>query len=440
MKQLQDIQATAQRSKSRTMSTSATAKKGKSVQTAKLNELSRNVVEYFKDSDAILITSKEELHDYISRVIEAGECAIDTETTGLDRQYDWIVGTSIYYYGGKEAYIPCKHRLPIFETLYPQQLTYEEVGEEYQRLVDAKVKTDWANADFDLAMIYKDFKVDFMNVVYWDVISAWRTLKENEPKKDLKHLYNKYVMNGVGDPKKFSDFFTPELFPYCRPEVAKLYAAHDAKITYELKQWQMPYVIKDHPKCIKHGLQAVADLCWHVEMPMIKVCQELHRNGMYIDQDMANILKKRYGDSLKAEYDKLYTMLDDALENATITPKKPRPFVSVRDFNPNSTPHVSWLCYDFLMFDPGKKASTDKDVLRTFNHPIVNQILKIRSLVTLISTFVEKIPNSVGPDGRIHGDFLSCGADTGRMSSRNPKRAYWGCKIRLIQGRVAQAA
>lgn len=419
MAQMQEIQDAAKKSKARS-APSIAQKKGKSVQISKLDELSKNVIEYFQDSDAILITTKEELHDYITKVIEFGECAIDTETTGLDRQYDWILGTSIYYEGGKEAYIPCKHRLPIFETLYPEQLSYEDVGEEYQRLVDAKVKTDWANADFDLAMIKKDFKVDFMDVVYWDVISAWRTLKENEPKKDLKHLYNKYVMKGVGDPKKFSDFFTPDLFPYCKPEVAKLYAAHDAKITYELKKWQMPYVTKDNPKCIQHGLQAVADLCWYVEMPMIKVCQELHRNGMYIDQDMANILKKRYGDALKVEYDKLYSMLEDAFDNATVTPKNPKPFVSVRDFNPNSTPHVSWLCYDFLMFDPGKKASTDKDVLRTFNHPIVNQILRIRSLVTLISTFVEKIPNSVGPDGRIHGDFLSCGADTGRMSSKSP--------------------
>ena len=57
------------------------------------------------------------------------------------------------------------------------------------------------------------------------------------------------MLKGKGDPKKFSDFFTAQLFPYCKPEVAKLYAANDAKITYELFKWQLPYVTKDHPKC-----------------------------------------------------------------------------------------------------------------------------------------------------------------------------------------------
>ena len=427
-KKAKEIEELAKRSKERAMPVKQ--KKTKNVSSALLDEISKNVIEYFKESEAILITTKEELHDYITKVIEVGECAIDTETTGLDRQNDTIVGTSIYYDGGVEAYIPCRHLIPIFETPYANQLTYEEVDEEYQRLVDAGVKTDWANADFDLAMIYKDFKVDFIDTVYYDVITAWRVLKENEPDKALKVLYNKYVLKGHGDPKKFSDFFSPELFPYCRPEVAKLYAANDAKITYELKQWQLPYVTKTDPKCIKNNLQAVADLVWHVEFPMIKVCQMLHRNGMYIEPSTAEILKKRYGDALAKEYDILYQMIDETLSNPALVPKKPKPFGEIREFNPNSTPHVSWLCYDLLGFDPGKKASTDKEILRTFNHPITNQILKIRSLVTLISTFVEKIPNSVGRDGRLHGNFNSIGADTGRMSSYNPKQAYWGYKIR----------
>lgn len=414
---MQQITQSAMRSKARSEPTSS---KKKSVSSAQLEEISKVVQEYFKDSKAVLVTSREQLHDYITDVIGTGECAIDTETTGLDLQRDTIVGTSIYHPNGVEIYIPCKHILPIFETLYPGQLTYEDVGAEYQRLVDAKVLTDWANADFDLAMLFKDFGVDFMPVMYWDVIAAWRTLKENEPDKALKVLYNKYVLKGHGNPKKFSDFFSPTLFPYCRPEIAGLYAANDSKITYELKEWQMPYVTKSNPKCIKAGLQAVSDLVWNVEMPMISVCQTLHRNGMYIDQDMAKILQKRYGDALNAEYDKMYKLLDEVLSNPQYVASKPKPFSETREFNPNSTPHVKWLCYDFLHFEAGKKASTDKDVLRTFNHPLINQILKIRSFITLISTFVEKIPNSVGSDGRIHCDFLSCGADTGRMSSRNP--------------------
>ena len=435
--QLSVINEVAQRSKSR----ASPVKKTKSnVSVTKLEEISRNVLEYFADSEAELIESKEQLHDYITKCIEAGICAIDTETTGLDRLRDHIVGTSIYYPGGVEVYIPSKHLTPLFDELYNGQLTYEEIGEEYQRLVDSGVKTTWANADFDLAMIFKDFKVDMMDTFYYDVITAWRCLKENEPKNGLKELYNKYVMRGKGDPKKFSDFFSPELFPYCNPSVAKLYAAHDARITYELMEWQLPFVTKDNPKCIKNNLQAIADLVWHVEFPMVRVCQMMHRRGMYIEQSMADVLRKKYADMLQKEHEKLYSILRELLEDTSHVAKKPKPFATVEEFNPNSTPHVQWLVYDFLQLGDGKSKSTDKTVLSTFNTPVTEQILKIRSLVTLISTFVEKLPNSVSDQGRIHCTFKAIGAATGRMSSADPKPAYWGHKIRLTHGRAAIAA
>ena len=187
-------------------------------------------------------------------------CGIDTETTGTDVVHDTIVGASLYYPGGVECYIPCKHIVPIFDTPYKNQLTYEEVGQELQLFVNAGTKMIFANANFDIAVIYKDFKVDMIPVMYYDVIHAWRCLKENEKKNGLKELYAKYVLHGNGDPKKFSDFFNPKLFPFSRPEVAKLYAANDAKITYELFMWQLPYVTKSHPKCQKHHLEKIADL------------------------------------------------------------------------------------------------------------------------------------------------------------------------------------
>ena len=83
-------------------------------------------------------------------------------------------------------------------------------------------------------MIYKDFKVDTIPAFYYDVILAWRCIQENEKDNTLKGLYAKYVKEGKVDPQKFSDFFPVKLFPYCKPEIAALYAANDARITYEL--------------------------------------------------------------------------------------------------------------------------------------------------------------------------------------------------------------
>lgn len=410
--------------------------------TNEIAEMSQKVIDYFEDSEAILISDAESLHEYVTKLIDAGICSLDTETTGLDRVKDYIVGASLYYPGGVECYIPMKHRVPIFDEICRGQLTYEAVQKEFQRIVDNGVKTVFANADFDLSMVYKDIKVDFNSVCYYDVILAWRCLKEDERDNSLKVLYNKYVLKGKGDPMKFNDFFSPQLFPYCKPEVAKLYAAHDAKITYELYQWQLPFITKDHPKCKKHHLEAIADLIWNVEFPLIKVCQNMHRTGVYLDKEVASTLVVKYNTQLAEEKAKLATMIDDILDKSSFhpSPMQKVPFKSGKDFLPTSTMHVKHLIYTVMGLSQGKGGtSTDKEVLAEFNLPVTNQILKVRSINTLISTFVDKLPKATTPDSRIHCRFNQVGAATGRMSSADPRGVYgasWGHKIQLIQGRA----
>ena len=387
-----------------------------------LNEISDLVVSYFKDSNAILITDKESLSSYIDAIIEFGYAGIDTETTGLDRIHDHLVGASLYVPGKPEAYIPMKHLVPIFEVPYKGQLSYEEVAEEFKRIEESNVKLIFANADFDLSFIFKDLHVDFCDRCYYDVILAWRCMKENEPKNDLKSLYNKYVLKGKGDPMKFSDFFTPSLFPFCKPSVASLYAANDAKITYELFKWQLPYCTEDNPKCKRAHLEAVSRLIWGVEFPLIKVCQKMHRTGMYLDMDVAKVIQKRYKTKREKEVEKLQSMVQEIIDNSSVpTSFNSRPpFLRGKDFNPNSPPHVKYLLYTLMGIPKGRSESTDKNFLNELNLPVTNQILKVRSLNVLINTFVDKMPNAVAPDGRIHAQFKQIGADTGRLSSAEP--------------------
>ena len=382
-----------------------------------IEESTRMVLEYFKDSPAILVNTVADLHDYVDRAIKFGYCGIDTETTGLDRIHDTIVGFSLYFPDGVECYIPCKHIVPVFDVSYKNQLSYEECGKELQRFVDAGTRMIFANADFDLAMIYKDFKVDLIPVFYYDVISAWRCLKENEPQNGLKQLYAKYVMRGQTDPKKFSDFFSPKLFPYCKPEVAKLYAANDAKITFELFMWQLPYVTKSHPKCQKNHLEKIADLIWNIEFPMVKVCALMHREGVYYDMGIRNVLKSRYDTQYVKENSKLCTMVQDIISQADIATIQKSPFKSGKDFNEGSSRHVLYLINNFM----GCQATSgDKATLKLLNLPVTDQILKVRALGKLLNSFIDKLPESVAPDGRIHGTFKALGTDTGRLSASDP--------------------
>lgn len=394
------------------------AKVSKSGKMDELESIYQEVREYFKDSNSILIQSKSELHDYIDEVISAGEAGIDTETTGLDKLNDHIVGSSLYYPGGVECYIPSMHILPIFESPYKNQISYADLAEEFQRFNDYNVKLVFANADFDLAMINNSIGVNLSKSFYYDVILAWRCIKENEPKNGLKELYNKYVLKGVGNPKKFSDFFPPKLFPYCDPKVAQLYAANDAKITYELMQWQLPYITPDNPKCKAKHLEAISKLVWQVEFPLVKTCLDLHTRGAYVDSDTAQRLSDKYHREYLSEMQKLKDMMDKFLSTCPPMSLSKSPFKTGQQFNPNSSIHVGYLCRDLMHLSVGK--SVDKKVLAVLNTPITNQIVKVKELDKLLSTYVDKLPNSVGADHRIHATFKSIGADTGRFSSERP--------------------
>lgn len=392
--------------------------------TQKLEEISQKVRDYFPNSPAILITKKEQLHDYITACIEFGVAGIDTETTGLSMKSDTIVGMSLYVPTKDECYIPIAHKALLTDSLLPNQLTYQEVGEELQRLVDNQTKLVFANAGFDIGMIYKDCKVDLVNNFYFDVILAWRCLKEDEKDNKLKSLYAKYVLKHSTNMAQFTDFFDVALFPYCNPDVARLYAANDPKITYELYQFELPYVTKTHPKCIKHHLESVADLVWNIEFKLVPVCIKMSRQGVYLDSDTATTLHERYVSRKKESVEKLRGMVQDVIEtNRSRVNMSKAPFRSGAEYNYNSSPQTIYLLYTLMGLanpEPNSKLNASKDTLKLLNNPLANQILEVRAIDKALGTFIDKLPKMTTDDGNIHATFHSIGADTGRFSSSDP--------------------
>ena len=153
---------------------------------------------------------------------------------------------------------------------------------------------------------------------------------------------------------------------------------------------------------------------------MIKVCAMMHRNGMYFDDRVAQVVAKRYHNKYNQELADLHSMVQDLIDDKDTPNNRKRPFATGKDFNPTSPKHVQYLCYSLLQL-PNVEGSTGKEVLRDFGLPQTDKVLAVRSLSVLINSFVDKLRVvASGYDGRVHAQFKSVGADTGRMSSNSP--------------------
>ena len=103
--------------------------------------------------NVLVIRDKKTFADYISKAIDCGRIAIDTETNNsLDPVTCKLMGLCLYYSGGKQAYIPINHVNIDTGELLPNQLTTLDCYMELQRLLIAKTfivmhngKFDWCN-------------------------------------------------------------------------------------------------------------------------------------------------------------------------------------------------------------------------------------------------------------------------------------------------------
>jgi len=143
-------------------------------------------------------------------------------------------------------------------------------------------------------------------------------------------------------------------------------------------------------------------------LPMI--C-EFHRNGILIDQSHFKSLESK----VSAE---LAQVEADCWREAG------------RKFNPGSGDQVGQLLFEEMGLKPrlgikrtpSGKVSTDADTLKQMraDYPVVDRILKYRELAKIKGTYIDTMPQMVGPDGRLRTTFRHTNTGTGRLSSEDP--------------------
>lgn len=367
---------------------------------------------YKEDYD--LIRDKESLHEYIDLCIKNGECAIDTETTGLNPLLVDIVGVCLYTKGKKAVYIPINHKSHITNVRTSNQLTEKDVAEELKRFHG---KWIMHTSKYDIRVIRHCLNLNLK--CYWDTMLAGYCIDENESHR-LKDLHLKYCDSKDTESLTFDKLFNGIRFDYVPIKVAYLYAAGDAIKTFELYEYQKTVLNR-------RTLAGPYNVFMNIEMPLVEVVADMEDRGVCLDFEICDKLLEKYTNIRKERLEQAnnaISMYQEQIEEYRM--KNPNNKLS-DPISLSSPTQLAILFYDILKLEsPDKKSprGTGEEILKHFakgkEKNLCEAILGMRNVDKLLNTYIEKMPNISLKDGRIHASFNQYGAKTGRFSSSDP--------------------
>ncbi len=144
-----------------------------------------------------------------------------------------------------------------------------------------------------------------------------------------------------------------------------------------------------------------------IEIPLCLVLAQMEHIGFYVDRQSI----EDYGKQLELQASSLH---DSIIQQVGY------------EFNINSPKQLGEALFDRMKLPHGKKTktgwSTNVDVLEGLRAeaPVVDDILKYRTVAKLKSTYCDGLLKVIGPDGRIHSSFNQTETRTGRISSTEP--------------------
>lgn len=330
----------------------------------------------------------------------------DTETTGIDANEAEIVGMSFSYKAGEAYYVPFPAEWDAAVALMAEFKTIFE---------DPSIEKVGQNIKYD-ATILKWYGVQLKGH-YFDTMVV-HYLIEPGLRHNMDYLAETYlqykpvsITTLIG--KKGKNQLSMRDIAV---EKVKEYAAEDADITWQLKEFLEPHLEKE-------GLQ---DLYVEMEAPLIKVLVDLEYEGVRINSEFLETYSKQLATEIAGLEKEVYEMAGVQFNMAS--PKQ----VGEVLFDRMEIP------YRWRRTKTGQYSTNEEKLTELAkDNPIVDKILKHRGLSKLKSTYVDALPRMVNPrTGRIHSSFNQALAATGRLSSQNPNlqnipiRTPQGAKIR----------
>lgn len=368
-----------------------------------------------------LILDESGLQRWVSKIQAARLFAFDTETTGLNPNFERIVGMSLSVAPGEACYIPLHHRSAQKADLFsePQELNQlsTEVVAKYLRPLFASrsILKIGHNIKFDLHFMAQVLGAKAQVSPFEDTAVLSYDLDSSEHGHGLDELAQKFLdyqtikyeaVTGSG-----KDKISFDLVPF---DQALDYAAEDADITLRLYQTFKPRLLSEHRT-------AVYEL---YDRPLIPILKDMEQAGIMVDAEALRRLRGEFELKLQ-DYEKEIFQ------------------IAGEEFNIGSPKQIGEILFGRQGLKGKKTASgawqTGADVLEQLaenGSELAAKILDWRGFSKLKSTYTDALLDLLDADSRIHTTYNQTVVNTGRLASNNPNlqnipiRSEEGKKIR----------
>jgi DNA polymerase-1 len=358
------------------------------------------------------ILEERELRALAARIAEAGQVAVDTETTSPLPTRARLVGLSFSTVPGEAFYVPVGHNYLGAPAQIPKDRALAILK---PVLEDPTVLKTGQNIKYDMIVLERE-GVRLAGVSTDTMVLSY-LLEPNWGKHSLDRIALHYLrQTKIPYEEVAGKGKTGKTMDQVDIERAGPYACLDASLAQELgpllwdkvRQKKMDRLYED------------------IERPLIGLLARMEVVGVRIDPAVLKAMSKE----LEAETGRLEKQIH-ALAGCA--------------FNINSPRQLGEILFHKLGLQAGRRTkvtkgfSTSIDILEELAavHPLARDVLDYRQMAKLRSTYADALPQLINPEtGRIHTCYNQTVASTGRLSSSEPNlqnipaRGPWGTRFR----------
>ena len=364
-------------------------------------------------SDTETVLTKKAFAAWKKRIGKASVTALDTETNSLDYMVADLVGISLSVAPDSACYIPVAHDYPGA----PDQLSRDYVLDELRDwLESAKHAKVGHHLKYD-AHIFARYGIRLGGIAADSMLESY-VLNSTATRHDMDSVARFYLGRDTIHYEDVAGKGAKQLtFNEVPLETAAPYAAEDAAVTLALHQHLTTELAKT---------PALATVYHDIEQPLVPVLIEMEQNGVALDADLLATQSHELAEKMNELEHKAHELADGPFNLGS--PKQLQEILFER------------LGLPVLRKTPKGQPSTAEDVLAELadDYELPEVILAYRSVAKLKSTYTDKLPLDIGPDGRVHTSYHQAVAATGRLSSSDPN--LQNIPIRTPEGRRIRQA